>query len=77
MAEDDDELAKREWFERGLELARQHKSSQWLYADWYADGQQALGPGWCRALVNGPQWPGEKYSTLKIWASIARRYPPE
>jgi hypothetical protein len=41
-------------------------------AGWYSQGHQEFGPGWCRAAIEGPEWTGEKHSTLKIWASVAR-----
>jgi hypothetical protein len=65
------------WKRAGIELARRHDATVWDISDWYRDGQKILGPGECRRIVEAQGWQGVKYDTIKVYACVGRRYPPE
>jgi N6-adenosine-specific RNA methylase IME4 len=65
------------WKRKGIELAQRHDAAAWEIGEWYLDGQKTLGPGECRRIVESPNWQGVKFDTAKVYASVARRYPPE
>jgi N6-adenosine-specific RNA methylase IME4 len=68
-------MDKREWMERGMELARRQKHDAWALGVWYIEGQQAFGRTWCRQLTDGPDWHGVGYSSLRVYAWVCRRIP--
>jgi N6-adenosine-specific RNA methylase IME4 len=56
-------------------LSSLHQHAQWVVADWYLAGCERWGAGWCREIVQSPDWHGVKYDTLRVYASVARKFP--
>ena len=65
------------WKREGIELAQRHDATVWEIGEWYLRGRQSFGPGECRRIIELPHWKGVKFDTAKVYACIARRYPPE
>jgi hypothetical protein len=66
-----------QWKREGIELAQRHDATVWEIADWYLRGGRQFGSGECRRIVEAPGWQGVKYDTIKVYACVGRRYPPE
>ncbi len=64
-----------QWIEVGRLLSSVHGQAQWWVADWYLAGCERWGAGWCRQVVQSPDWHGVKYNTLRVYASVARKFP--
>jgi len=63
------------WRLRGIELAQREHALVFEVGEWYIEGQQALGRGAVRAIVEAPGWNGVQFDSIKIYASVARCYP--
>ena len=68
-------MTRTEWIRHGLRLSGMERRDTWALADWYLCGKQEFGAGWCKRTVEGPHWKGIKYSSLKVYATVARRFP--
>jgi N6-adenosine-specific RNA methylase IME4 len=68
-------MTRTEWIRLGLRLSGIERRDTWALADWYLAGKQEFGPGWCKQTVEGPHWKGIKYSSLKVYATVAKRFP--
>jgi hypothetical protein len=64
-----------EWERKLLRLSWRERGAQWQLGDLYNLGKELFGRGWCRELVESTTWMGCKYSTLKTYASVAKRFP--
>jgi N6-adenosine-specific RNA methylase IME4 len=70
-------MNRRGWKHELLRLSHVERDSQWQQGDLYREGRKLFGSEWCRATVEASNWRGNRYSTLKTYASIARTYSPE
>jgi hypothetical protein len=66
---------QQQWIARLRDLSRHHARNAWALGDEYNKGRQSFGPGWCRALTDGPHWHGVGYSSLRVYSWVARRFP--
>src|SRR4051794_23448874 len=58
-----------------LRLSRMERAGQWQLGDLYLLGKKLFGTGWCKRIVEGPDWRGVEYPTLKVYASVCKRFP--
>lgn len=68
-------MTRAEWIREGLRLSHTDRRGTWALADWYLWGKREFGAGWCKEVVEGPDWKGVKYSSLKVYATVAKRFP--
>jgi hypothetical protein len=67
--------SRADWKREGLRLGRLERATAFDIGDWYIIGCQQYGRGVCRRIVEAPDWRGVKWDSLKVYATVARRFP--
>lgn len=62
------------WQEIGSTLQQMYRSTGWWLGDWYNAGERLFGEAAAQGLAD---WAGLELSSIKNYAWVARRFPPE